>query len=83
MRVGVEGTRAAGAGNRAGADRDRVGVGHGAARDPREAGVRHGSPDASPRRWSFPLLFEIQRLYIGFIDIRHENGDREVFGQAS
>jgi hypothetical protein len=62
--VGVEGVRAAGAGNRAGANRDGAGVGHEAARDikrawdterrktPREVGVRRGRPDASPIRMS-------------------------------
>jgi hypothetical protein len=61
MRVGVEGARAVGVGNRANADRDEAGMGHGAARDteqaqdmerhgtPREAIVQRGHPDASPR----------------------------------
>jgi hypothetical protein len=58
MHVGVDGARAAGAGNCAGADRNGAGMEHGVARDteqtrdmerrgtPREAGVQRGCPDA-------------------------------------
>jgi hypothetical protein len=37
VRVGVEGVRAAGVGNRAGANRDGAGIGHEAARDTKQA----------------------------------------------
>jgi hypothetical protein len=67
MRVGVEGARAAARETCVGADRDRVGIGHGAARDtdqardtewrgtPREAGVRRGRlGSSSVRTLAFP-----------------------------
>jgi hypothetical protein len=55
MHMGAEGVQAAGAGNRAGADRDvapawaRVGVGNRAAQAPREARQRQ---DASASKWT-------------------------------
>jgi hypothetical protein len=56
MRVGVEGARAAGAGNHASIDRDEVGTGHGAVQDmeqrmiPCEVGVRRGRLELSLSR---------------------------------
>jgi hypothetical protein len=53
MCLGVDGARAADAGNRAGTDRDEVGAGKEQAWDmerrgtPLEAGVRRGRPNAS------------------------------------
>jgi hypothetical protein len=88
---GCGGARAAGTGNRAGVDRDRVGTGHGVARDtkrhrtPCEAYVWHERLDASPRSdvraLAFPI-FSVSTRFRGVPFVTYTPTDARPASQA-